>query len=65
LPIAQLAYNNKLLELTKITPFFANYRRNPNLFKQTLLGLKAKAAITTAEELLEIYKLLRAYLKKA
>jgi hypothetical protein len=63
--MAQLAYNNKLLELTKMTPFFANYGRNPNLFKRTLPGPKAEAAMATAEELQEVHKLLRAYLEKA
>jgi hypothetical protein len=65
LPMAQLAYNNKLSESTKMTPFFANHGRNPNLFERTLPGPKAEAAMATAEELQEIHKLLRAYLEKA
>jgi hypothetical protein len=49
--MAQLAYNNKLLESIKITPFFINYKQNLNLFKQTLPRLKAKATIAIVEEL--------------
>jgi hypothetical protein len=36
LPIAQIAYNNKLSEAIGVTPFFANYRRHPNLFTRSL-----------------------------
>jgi hypothetical protein len=44
------------LEATDQTLYFANYRRNPNLFQQTFPSLKAKAAIKTAEEIKVIYK---------
>ena len=30
LPITQLVYNNKKSNTTKLTPFFANYDRQPN-----------------------------------
>jgi hypothetical protein len=56
LPIAQIAYNNKQLEATGQTPYFANHRRNPNLFQQTLPSPKAKAAIKLAEEIKAIHK---------
>jgi hypothetical protein len=65
LPIAQLAYNNKLLELTRKTPFFANYRQHLNLFKRTLLGPKAQAALTTATNLQEIYEEIRQKMAKS
>jgi hypothetical protein len=45
LPIAQIAYNNKVLVLIGKTLFFANYRQHLNLFKRTLLGLKAEKAL--------------------
>ena len=32
LPMAEIAYNNKLSEATGVTPFFANHGRHPNLF---------------------------------
>jgi hypothetical protein len=44
------------LEATGQTLYFANYRRNPNLFQQTFPSLKAKAAIKIAEEIKAIYK---------
>jgi hypothetical protein len=56
LPIAQIAYNNKQSEATGQTPYFANYRRNPNLFQQTFSSPKAKAAIKLVEEIKAIYK---------
>jgi hypothetical protein len=54
--MAQIAYNNKQLEATGQTPYFANHRRNPNLFQQTFSSPKAKAAIKTAEEIKAIHK---------
>jgi hypothetical protein len=56
LAIAQIAYNNKALEATGQTPYFANYRKYLNLFKRTLSSLRAKAAIKSAEEIKKIYK---------
>ena len=40
LPIAQLAYNNKLNKTTRQTLFFTNYRKHLNLFTQTFLSKK-------------------------
>jgi hypothetical protein len=54
--MAQIAYNNKSLEATGKTPYFANYRKYLNLFKRTLPSLRAKAAIKSAEEIKKIYK---------
>jgi hypothetical protein len=56
LAIAQIAYNNKVLEATGQTLYFANYRKHPNLFKRTLPSLRAKAAIKSTEEIKKIYK---------
>jgi hypothetical protein len=44
------------LEATGQTPYFANYRKYPNLFKRTLPSPKAKAAIKLAEEIKKIHK---------
>jgi hypothetical protein len=51
-----MAYNDKQLEAIGQTPYFANYRRNPNLFQRTLSSSKAEAAIKLAEEMKIIYK---------
>jgi hypothetical protein len=57
LPIAQIAYNNKLLEATGVTLFFANYRRHLNLFTKLLdSNIQTELAIALAEALKEIHK---------
>jgi hypothetical protein len=55
LPIAQLAYNNKVLELIGKTLFFANYRQHLNLFKRTLLELKVEKALAYTANMQVIY----------
>ena len=65
LPMAQLAYNNKISESTKQTPFYANHGRHPNLFTRTLPSLKTEAAIATAEELKKTHEEIRESLEKA
>jgi hypothetical protein len=60
-----MAYNNKLLESTGQTLFYANYRRYLNLFTRTFPSVKAKAAIATAEELMKTHKFLRVLLERA
>jgi hypothetical protein len=54
--MAQIAYNNKALEATGQTPYFANYRKYLNLFERTLPSPKAKAAMKSAEEIKKIYE---------
>jgi hypothetical protein len=53
--MAQIAYNNKTSEAIGQTPYFANYRRYPNLFKRILPSPKAEAAIKSAEEIKKIH----------
>ena len=65
LPIVQLAYNNKLLELTRKILFFANYRRYLYLFKKTLPSVTTKAALIIVDKLKKIYKKMRERIKKA
>ena len=55
LPIAQLIYNNKLLEVISITLFFANYRRYLNLFKRTLPKLKVEKALANTANIKKTY----------
>jgi hypothetical protein len=54
--MAQMVYNNKALEATGQTPYFANHRKYLNLFKRTLPSPKAEAAIKSAEEIKKIYE---------
>ena len=63
--MAQMAYNNKLLESTGQTPFYANHRRHPNLFTRTFPSLKTEAAIAIANKLKLVHKLLKTTLEKA
>jgi hypothetical protein len=63
--MAQMAYNNKILELTGKTLFFANYGRHLHLFERMLPGLNAEAAIITAEELKKTYEEMQERIKKA
>jgi hypothetical protein len=50
-----MAYNNKASEAIGKTPYFANYRKHPNLFQRTLPSLNAEAAIKSAEEMKKIH----------
>jgi len=43
--MAQLALNAKVSNTTKITSFFANYGREPNLFEEERKHLLAQLAI--------------------
>jgi hypothetical protein len=54
--MAQMAYNNKILEATGKTLYFANYGKHPNLFQRTLPSPRAEAAMKSAEEIKKIYK---------
>jgi transposase InsO family protein len=65
LPMAQMAYNNKLSESTGQTPFYANHGRHPNLFTRTFPSQKTEAAIATADELKTVHESLKATLEKA
>jgi hypothetical protein len=65
LPIAQLAYNNKLSEATGMTPYFANHGRHPNLFTKQFPSIEAEAAMVTAAEIKKIHKQARENLEAA
>jgi transposase InsO family protein len=57
LPMAQIAYNNKLSEATGVTPFFANYGRHPNLFTRSLdNNIQTDSAISSVEKLKEVHQ---------
>ena len=57
--MAQLTYNDKLSRITRMTLFFANYRKNANGFLQPQEGPNADKALIKAEELKEVHKNLR------
>ena len=57
LPMAQIAYNNKLSEATGVTPFFANHGRHPNLFTRNLdTNIQTEQALTTVDILKEVHQ---------
>ena len=57
LPMAQIAYNNKLSEATGTTPFLANHGRHPNLFTRSFpLPIQTESAMTSVELLKEVHK---------
>ena len=51
LPIAQLAYNNKRSDTTRLTPFFANFGKNANSFLHPREGPNAEKALVKASEI--------------
>lgn len=57
LPMAQIAYNNKLSEATGTTPFFANHGRHPNLFTRNLdTNIRTELAQNTVETLKKVHQ---------
>ena len=56
LPMAQLAYNDKISETTKLTPFFANYGKNANHFLGPREGPNAETALVKAQELKDVHE---------
>jgi hypothetical protein len=54
--MVQMAYNNKSLEATGKTLYFANYGKYLNLFKRILPSLRAEAVMKSAEEIKKIYE---------
>jgi len=56
LSIAQLALNTKISDITKITSFFANYGKEPNLFGRERNYLEAQSAIEKIATLKKIHK---------
>ncbi len=53
--MTQLALNAKILNITKITLFFANYNRELNLFREENTYLLAQLAIKKIATLKKIY----------
>jgi hypothetical protein len=55
LSMAQLALNAKVLNITKVTSFFANYDKESNLFGEERTHLLAQSAIERVETLKRVY----------
>jgi len=53
--MAQLALNAKVLNITKITSFFANYDKKLNLFEEERTYLLAQLAIERIETLKKVH----------
>ena len=53
--MAQLAYNNKRSETTKLTPFFANFGKNTNSFLYPREGPNIEKALVKVSEMKELY----------
>ncbi|MCP5972815.1 hypothetical protein NL361_28655, partial [Klebsiella pneumoniae] len=49
LPMAQIALNNHMSETTRVTPFFANFGKNPNLFGPQSNHPQAERAMIASE----------------
>ena len=50
-----MAYNNKISDTTRLTPFFTNYRKNINTFLQLRDGPNTEKALVKVEELKNLY----------
>ena len=53
--MAQLALNAKVSNTTKITPFFANYNKELNLFEEKRKHLLAQLVIEKVETLRKVH----------
>ncbi len=53
--MTQLAFNAKVLNITKITSFFANYNKKLNLFKKERMHLFAQLVIKKVATLKKIH----------
>ena len=55
LPMAQLALNDKVSDTIKYTPFFANFRKNSNLFLERREGPNTQQALKDILDIKLIY----------
>ena len=56
LPITQLAHNNKKSNTTKLTPFFANYGKHPELFHAPKPGPNAHKTMVTVSDITKLHE---------
>jgi len=57
--MAQIAINNNASETTHVTPFYANFGKDPNLFMEALTGPQTDRALETSTTLYNIYDKMR------
>ncbi len=57
--MAQIAINNNASKTTHITPFYANFGKDPNLFMEALTGLQTDRALQLLANLYDIYDKMR------
>ncbi len=51
-----MAYNDKRLDITRLSPFFINYGRHANLFLDPRQGLDAEKALVLTSDMKSLYK---------
>ena len=59
LPMAQVAINNNASEITHVTPFYANFGKDPNLFMEALTGPQTDRALQSSADLHDIHNKMR------
>ena len=59
LPMAQVAINNNASETTHVTPFYANFGKDPNLFMEALTGPQTDRALQSSADLHDIHNKMR------
>ena len=57
--MAQVAINNNASKITHVTPFYANFRKDPNLFIEALTRPQTDWALKTLAGLYDIYDKMR------
>ena len=57
--MAQLAINNSASDTTKLSPFFANFGKDPNLFGTTLPNPNSERALRNASDITQSHKVAR------
>ncbi len=55
LPMAQLALNDKRLEIIGLSPFFANYGRHANLFLEPRSGSRVERVTVLTSNIKRLY----------
>jgi hypothetical protein len=59
LPLAQFAYNSATTETTGVSPFYANYGRQPEAYREPRAGPESEQARLTAEQIPAMQDMLR------
>jgi len=65
LPMAQIAINNNASDTTQVTPFYANFGKNPNLFMEALTWPQTDRALQSSADLKTVHETMRQALNKS